>query len=284
MLRTERLSANLTKVQSCRLMTPHLLLMILLVRCWCTPALAQGRKAQNETASVELGRAAVARGRQDFESRCSRCHGLDGRGSERGPNISTNSAVQQRSDEEVFRIVRDGVPSQGMPSFDFLAASEIRSIVSYLRSMSRRSPQRPSRGDRARGQELFFGKAECGNCHMIRGRGGFVGSDLTEYGQSHGPDEVRESILNPGRFHDQRQAVLEVVTRSGERFSGFLRNEDNFSLQMLGADGAFHMLMKSEVEHSTWRSSPAMPEDYGKRLSSSELDDLVRYVAQFPRP
>jgi cytochrome c oxidase cbb3-type subunit III len=192
--------------------------------------------------------------------------------------------MQQLSDEEVFRIVRDGIPAQGMPSFDFLAASEIRSIVSYLRSLGGQSPQQPLRGDPARGQELFFGKAECGSCHMIRGKGGFLGADLTGYGQSHGPDEVREGILNPARFHDLRQAVLEVVTHTGERFSGFVRNEDNFSLQLLGADGVFYMLMKSDVSASNWRSSPALPEGYGKRLSSSELDDLVSYVAQTARP
>jgi putative heme-binding domain-containing protein len=263
---------------------PHSLLMILLVWCRsianCRLVTAVGSNGEPAIANRE---SAPVVGRRDFESRCSPCHGLDGRGGERGPNISTNSSEQQLSDEEVFRIVRDGIPSRGMPSFGFLAPSEIRSIVSYLRSLGRRSPQRPWRGDPARGQELFFGKAECGSCHMIRGKGGFLGSDLTGYGQSHGPDEVREGILNPGRFHDLRHAVLEVVTRRGERFSGVVRNEDNFSLQLLGADGAFYMLMKSEVEHSSWRSSPAMPEDYGKRLTSSELDDLVSYVAQSPR-
>jgi cytochrome c oxidase cbb3-type subunit III len=232
----------------------------------------------NQKAAIENRKSAMAPGRQDFESHCSRCHGLDGRGGEHGPNISTSPGVEHLTDEEVFRIVRDGIPAQGMPSFDSLAASEIRSVVSYLRSLRQRSSQQPLRGDPARGKELFFGKAQCGSCHTIDGKGGFLGSELTGYGGSHHPDEIREGLLHPAGFHDPRKGVLEVVTRRGERFSGVVRNEDNFSLQLLGAEGAFHLLMKSEVEHS--HSSPATPEDYGNRLSSGELDDLVSYLAQ----
>ena len=266
-----------------QLSRPHLLLAVLLVPCRCIPAMAQRQGPQKETVSAGSGRALVL-GRQDFESGCSRCHGLDRRGGEHGPNIATNPAVEQHTDEEVFRIVRDGVPSQGMPAFDFLAASEISLIVSYLRSLGPRSSRQPLRGDPARGQEVFFGKARCGNCHMIDGKGGFLGSDLTGYGRAHGPDDVRKAILDSPRFHDPRKVVLEVVTRRGERFSGVVRNEDNFSLQLVGVDGALHMLTKSEVEQSNWSSSSAMPEDYGKQLSSSELDDLVSYMSQPPRP
>ena len=258
----------------------HLLLTIILVSCWWQPAIAQRQGAKNEAASEESRPAKLVPGRQDFESRCSGCHGLDGRGGERGPNISTNPAVQRLADREIFRIVHDGIPTKGMPSFDFLAANEIKLLVNYLRFLGSRSPQKPLRGNPARGKELFFGKAECGSCHLIGGKGGFLGPDLTAYGGSRAPDEVRQGILNPGR---SRQQVVEVVTRSGERFSGIVRNEDNFSLQLLGTDGHFHLLMKSEVEHLTCKPEPAMPADYGQRLSSSELDDLVSYLAQSAR-
>ena len=255
-------------------------LMILLVSCCCMPAMAQRQRSQMEAVSARSGRAGAAVGRQDFESRCSPCHGLDGRGGEHAPNISTNPALLKLTEEEVFRIVRDGIPSQGMPGFDFLAASQISSIVSYLRSLGQRSSPQPLRGDPARGEGLFFGKAKCCSCHISGGKGGFLGSDLTGYGRSQGLDEVRQAILDSARFHDPRKAVLEVVTRRGERFSGAVRNEDNFSLQLLGEDGALHMLMKSEVKHSNWTSSPAMPEDYSKQLSPGELDDLVSYLSR----
>ncbi len=263
-----------------RLNKQYLLLMIVLVSCRWLPAIAQRQGAKNEAASAESRPAKLVPGRQDFESRCSGCHGLDGRGGERGPNISTNPAVQRLADREMFRIVHDGIPTKGMPSFDFLAATEIKSLVNYLRSLGSGPSQQPLRGNPVRGKELFFGKAECSSCHMIGGKGGFLGSDLTGYSRSRAPDEVRQGILNPGRSHQQG---VEVVTRSGERFSGIVRNEDNFSLQVLGTDGAFHMLMKSEVEHLTRRPGPVMPEDYGQRLSSGDLDDLVSYLAQSAR-
>ena len=259
------------------------LLLILLIAFRWMPAMAQRQGPQKETVSVGSGRAAPEPGQQNFESRCARCHGLDGRGGEHGPDISSNPAVRQLHDEEMFRIVRDGIPTKGMPSFDFLPANQLRAVVNYLRSLGQGSSRQPLTGDPDRGKQLFFGKAGCGACHMMEGKGGFLASDLTGYGGHRAPGEIREGILNPARFHDVRRRALDVVTHKGERFWGLVRNEDNFSVQLLGADGAFHLLMKSEIEAMNRSSSPIMPDNYRKKLSSSELDDLVSYVAQSHR-
>jgi len=58
-----------------------------------------------------------------------------------------------------------------------------------------------------------------------------------------------------------------------------VRNEDNFSLQLMGADGAFHNLMKSDVVRMERSVNPIMPADFGQRLDASELNDLVSYLA-----
>lgn len=69
-----------------------------------------------------------------------------------------------------------------------------------------------------------------------------------------------------------------VQARDGREFTGTVRNEDNFSLQLQSEDGTFHLLMKSELLKVEFRSPPAMPTDYGNRLTSKELDDLVSYL------
>ena len=33
----------------------------------------------------------------------------------------------------------------------------------------------PVAGNVAHGEEIFWGKADCGACHMMRGRGGLIG-------------------------------------------------------------------------------------------------------------
>jgi cytochrome c oxidase cbb3-type subunit III len=223
--------------------------------------------------------AAGVQARRDYETRCSSCHGLDGRGGERAPNIATDPAIMTLPGGDIFKIIRNGLPSKGMPAFGYLSDAQIKSMVSFLRLMGTKSGWQFLSGNPAQGGALFFGKAGCGQCHMMRGRGGFLGSDLTEYAATHSPGEAREVILNPGRLRNPNQEMVEIVTRAGEQFSGVVRNEDNFSFQLMGADGAFHNFMKSDVERMERSANPIMPADYGRRLDASELNDLVSYLA-----
>jgi hypothetical protein len=57
-----------------------------------------------------------------------------------------------------------------------------------------------------------------------------------------------------------------------------IRNEDNASLQLQDADGRFYLLMKSSLVSVQRKVGEPMPVDYGRRLSSTELDDLVGYI------
>jgi hypothetical protein len=65
--------------------------------------------------------------------------------------------------------------------------------------------------------------------------------------------------------------------------SGLIRNEDNFSMQLQGIDGQFHLLMKSQIAKVESTGHSLMPDDYGTRLSSAELDDLVSFIARYGR-
>jgi hypothetical protein len=69
-----------------------------------------------------------------------------------------------------------------------------------------------------------------------------------------------------------------VTTRDGQQLSGEVRNEDNFSIQMQDADGAFYFPLKSDLETIEYKPLASMPTDYGTRLSRQELDDLVGYL------
>src|SRR5437879_388734 len=55
---------------------------------------------------TQAGHSSAEDGRKAFESVCASCHGLDGRGGERGPNIATRAAVQQLSDEETLHVLQ----------------------------------------------------------------------------------------------------------------------------------------------------------------------------------
>jgi cytochrome c oxidase cbb3-type subunit 3 len=221
---------------------------------------------------------AVPDGKKAFESICASCHGLDGRGGERGPNIATVQEVQNLSDSEIFKILRDGKTYAGMPGFAGLGNDRLGAILKHLRKLQGMSAATVLAGNPANGKTLFFGKADCASCHMIQGRGGYMGSDLSEYGAGNSPNEIREAILQPNKDNDPRQQVVEVATEDGQTLKGIRRNEDNFSLQLQTLDGVFHLLQKNRVKSVKELSASLMPGDYGSKLTRQEIDDLIHYL------
>jgi putative heme-binding domain-containing protein len=223
-----------------------------------------------------------AAARQIFAGTCAGCHGLDGRGAERGPNIATRAEVRHRSDEELLRILRNGVFLTGMPNFSALGDAKLQALVRYVRTLQGRSDALPIPGDPKPGAALFFGRAQCSQCHMIDGQGGFIGSDLSAYAANFLPDEIRHAILNV-RDANGSASQVNVTLVDGGVWDGVVRNEDNFSLQLQSSDGAFHLLQKTQIAGIKPSSHPLMPQDYGQTLSPAELDDIVGYLMSVAR-
>lgn len=218
-------------------------------------------------------------GRRTFTSSCGVCHGIDGHGGEHAPNIATNPAVQRLTDARLRAIIRDGIPAGGMPSFRSLGPDRIGALVSYLRILQGRQGSREVHGDAVHGSKLFFGAPRCSSCHMIHGKGGFLGPDLSQYSLSHSAQEIREAILDPNKNLSPDDETVIVVTRDGRKLAGLARNEDNFSVQLQTPDGEFHLLLKSGLASLRREPRSLMPSDYASKLSRTELDDLVAFIA-----
>jgi cytochrome c oxidase cbb3-type subunit III len=230
--------------------------------------------------SRQKSKADPAQGQQTFVSICAGCHGLDGRGAERAPNIASNPKVQQLSDAQISAIVTNGVPGTAMPPFRSLGAISIKSVIAYLRTLQGKGSGAAVvlPGDPAKGKAIFLGKAGCSSCHMAEGAGGFLGADLSDYARNHSIDEVRKAITDPVNNTDWRRTDLIVTTAGGQTISGIARNEDNFSVQLQTPDGEFHFFEKSELRSLEHQSKPVMPSDYGSRLTREEIDHLISYV------
>lgn len=225
----------------------------------------------------------VDSGRRIFESRCASCHGLDGRGTERAPNITNDLKVQRGTDAALQHTVQNGIAGTGMPAFSTMDDATAKSVVAYVRFLQERKRSALITGNAKRGQTLFFGKARCSECHMVSGQGGFIASDLSIFGRTHTTEEMQQAIISPPDG-DARSAVLEVKTSDGQQFSGVVRNEDNFSLQLQTLDGGFHLFLKSDVESVARKTGALMPSDYAATLSAAEIDDLVSYLARIGGP
>lgn len=242
---------------------------------------ASGPGAQQKPRPAKKIPAAAPRaddGRVTFEAVCASCHGLDGRGGERGPDIATRAVVVGLGDSETLRIIERGRTWAGMPGFASLGRPKVAAVLRHLRKLQGKEAPRGLPGKPAAGRALFFGKAQCSSCHMINGLGGFLGSDLSSYGSSHSVGETTEAIREPYKNLDPRLRVVVLTDASGRQWTGMARNEDNFSIQLQAEDGTFHFFDKRDAVKIEHQERSFMPADYGARLQSAEIDDLVSFL------
>jgi putative heme-binding domain-containing protein len=223
-------------------------------------------------------------GQLTFASTCAGCHGLDGRGSEKAPNIAGNAKVQHLTDTQLSEIISSGVPGTGMPPFRSLSPAQVRALVAYLHLLEGKVKARALPGDASSGRKIFFGKGECSTCHTISGEGGFLGPDLSAYGPQMSAEAILKALTGPARIVPSGYKPATVTTRDGSRVEGVVRNEDNFSVQLQTRDGTFLFLQKSDLLSMEYGSQSLMPANYGERLSRSELNDLVSFLMSAGSP
>jgi len=203
---------------------------------------------------------------------------LDGAGGEHAPNIARASAARSLPDTSLFKIIHDGISAKGMPAFNTMGDQKIHAILSHLRFLQGKSVVQANKGNPSHGKELFFGKGRCSDCHAVSGQGRFLSTDLSDFAYDHDPDEVRDAIVNPQRLGIPQRSFVLLVTNSGHRVSGLIRNENNSSIQIQDAEGQFFLFAKSDVRSIERSPGPSMPENYQQQLSASEIDDLVSYI------
>ena len=115
---------------------------------------------------------------------------------------------------------------------------------------------------------------------MIRGQGGLLGPDLSNVGGDRTLAEVKQSIVSPSLAEGTKYKAVTVVTLKGEKIAGTLRNRDNFSLQMMDAQGNLHFFSSEELREVVLQEKSVMPENYGKVLSEAELQNLLAFLSR----
>jgi cytochrome c oxidase cbb3-type subunit III len=217
---------------------------------------------------------------------CSRCHGPDGGGGD-GPNL-TRSVTRDKDDQTLLGIIRDGIPDRGMPGFQQFTNVELRSLVSYLRSLGRIAAVASLQGDAEKGK-LVYQKLGCSSCHTIAGDGGTFGPELTNIGTRRAPDYLLQAIVEPtaalprgvmavpGRGLNEFLPVR-VVTRDGREITGIRVNEDSFTIQLKNISGELFSFRKDGLRQLDKEVGKSLMPDYRGKLSGTELNDLVAYL------
>lgn len=218
----------------------------------------------------------LKKGQQIFTGQCALCHGIAGTGG-RGPALNLARLRRASEDSALFRIIKFGIEGSEMPGFWPLSDREIWQVAGYVRSLGRAAAETLS-GDAARGRELFAAKG-CAVCHIVRGQGGTSGPELTEIGARRSAAYLREALTDPGAAVPEGYLVVTVITRDGRQVRGVRVNEDSFSLQLRDAGNRFHSFRKSDLREVKKEFGASTMPGYRNRLTASELDDLVAWLA-----
>jgi cytochrome c oxidase cbb3-type subunit III len=237
---------------------------------------------------------AVKLGEFQFRINCAFCHGLGAHGGGRGPDLTRAQKRHGNSDADLFRTINEGVPGTAMPPNGTtgqgvgMTDEEIWQVITYLRSQQIKAPARPA-GNATHGKELFYGDANCSGCHMVEGKGGRLGPDLTTVGGARAPEAIVDSVRNPSRRlapglteamkeFPQEYETVTVVTQEGKQIKGVTLNEDNFSLQMMDTSEQIHLLKKDQLRSLEESRKSLMPSYDTTVLSDKDLQDIVAYL------
>jgi putative heme-binding domain-containing protein len=225
-----------------------------------------------------LPMAHVEAGSRTFSTYCAGCHGSDARGGERAPDIATARNLIAISDDDLESIVKRGVPGSGMPSFAYLGDQGVKDVVAHLRTLQGKGSAVKITGDPQTGRTLFFGRGGCSECHMVKGEGGYIASDLTGYASGTAPEAIYLAITKPDVVLAPTSSVVDLLLPNGERVTGMARAEDNFNITVQTIDGRWRTFDKAHLASVKHTDHSIHPRNYDTRLSAKELEDLVSYL------
>jgi len=233
-------------------------------------------------------------GEFQFRINCAFCHGLGARGGGRGPDLTRASKRHGNSDADLFNTINNGVSGTAMPPNGTtgqgvgMTNEEIWQVITYLRSVENKAPA-TSVGDVKHGKELFYGDANCSGCHMVQGKGGRLGPNLTSVAGIRSPEYIVDSVRNPSRRiaqglleatkeFPQEYETVTVVTANGKEIKGVALNDDSFSVQLMDASEKLYTLEKDKLRSFTMSRTSMMPAYDTALLTDQDLQDIVAYL------
>jgi len=229
----------------------------------------------------------LAEGKTLFEGTCAGCHGIDGSGAN-GPDI--RNVGKQLGPEGIYTMIATGgAMGSGMPNFSSLGDQKIWLLVNYVSTFDETGGGAVT-GDPAKGKEVYEASG-CSTCHMIDGKGGDSGPDLSQIGGVRSAGFLHDALLDPGANLPQTDAALQerspypsytmyrVVMKDGKVIEGTRVDEDSFSIQLRDAKGQIRSIQKMDASKIEVEPDKSFMPSYKDKLSEAQLNDLVAYLA-----
>jgi quinoprotein glucose dehydrogenase len=134
-------------------------------------------------------------------------------------------------------------------------------------------------GDATKGQAVFNGNrmAQCTRCHLVNGKGGTAGPDLTKVATRADREFLLQSLVDPDAKISQGFGTVAFALRDGRVITGVLKGETSLAVTVEAPDGRVIQVPLAEVEERS-SSKSAMPK-MGTILSPREVRDVIEYLS-----
>jgi putative heme-binding domain-containing protein len=217
----------------------------------------------------------IAYGAALYDAQCATCHGANGDGVG-GIDLRSGRFRHAATDQDLMRIVANGIPDTGMLGFKFDAA-ELTGIVAYLRNMTGFDRAAVKAGDAGRGRAVFEGRGGCSRCHRVAAQGPRTAPDLSDIGAVRSAGSLHRSLVDPGSQMMPINRPVRAVTRDGTVINGRRLNEDTYTVQLIDDRERLVSLTKADLREFTISTTSPMP-SYKDSLSEEDRADLVAYL------
>jgi len=227
---------------------------------------------------------------QMLNQTCAACHGAGGTGGDRAPPLVNSAHLRAMTDEKIRSTIHDGTAG-GMPPFSGMPETELTQLVAFLRSKNAAVEVTASAQSIAAGEQLFYGGAGCSQCHMVNGRGGVNGPDLSAVALRSSAAEMERMLDDPTAqigvkttnwcpgwafCPDVQWSVVDVRLRDGAVLRGFARNRGEHDVELQTFDGTLHLLTDKDYTSVASEAVSFMTPFTG---SAAEKRDLLAYLS-----
>ncbi|MDQ3105253.1 MAG: c-type cytochrome, partial [Actinomycetota bacterium] len=150
--------------------------------------------------------------------------------------------------------------------------------VDWLRAVS-------SGGDEARGRRVFFAApAACSACHVVDGRGGALGPDLTHVGESKTRQQLLHSVLEPSAEISPEWQGWFIRTTGGKTHYGRQIDVGVKAVDLYTLGAGFITVAKADIESYGMADASLMPAGLEAHLTVSDMRDLLAFLERSTTP
>jgi putative heme-binding domain-containing protein len=249
--------------------------LLLIICCGAALAMQAGAQSARSGTNPFDTTEGAAQGASLFQTHCTYCHGAGGEGG-RGADLTTGQYRHGGSDASLYDTIRNGIPGTEMPAVR-VTDDDVWKMVAFVKKLGAAIGNEKAPGDAEAGKAVFTGKGGCLSCHAVGHDGGSLGPDLSSVGRRRNLQYLKESLLKPDADVAVSYRTFEIVTNSGQAFTGLRLNEDDISIQLRDRDGNLRSFLKDSIRE-IHRDRPSMMPAYGSKLDSKEIEDVVAFL------